>query len=45
MFYLLQDDKSATCFLLHCQKFIELVRVCFSPIRRISFSIAAAKKI
>ncbi|TQD74087.1 hypothetical protein C1H46_040371 [Malus baccata] len=22
-----QDDKSATCFLLHCQKFIELVRV------------------
>lgn len=24
----LQDDKSATCFLLHCQKFIELVRVC-----------------
>ncbi|XP_048331533.1 ran-binding protein M homolog isoform X3 [Ziziphus jujuba] len=21
-----QDDKSATCFLLHCQKFIELVR-------------------
>ncbi|KAH7543926.1 hypothetical protein JRO89_XS15G0062700 [Xanthoceras sorbifolium] len=24
---LLQDDKSSTCFLLHCQKFIELVRV------------------
>lgn len=23
----LQDDTSATCFLLHCQKFIELVRV------------------
>lgn len=22
-----QDEKSATCFLLHCQKFIELVRV------------------
>ncbi|KAB2065912.1 hypothetical protein ES319_A09G123400v1 [Gossypium barbadense] len=22
-----QDDKSATCFLLHCQKFIEFVRV------------------
>ncbi|KAA3455346.1 ran-binding protein 10 [Gossypium australe] len=27
MFKLGQDDKSATCFLLHCQKFIELVRV------------------
>ncbi|CAL1409946.1 unnamed protein product [Linum trigynum] len=24
---ILEDDKSATCFLLHCQKFIELVRV------------------
>lgn len=24
---IVQDDKSATCFLLHCQKFIELVRV------------------
>lgn len=24
---IIQDDKSATCFLLHCQKFIELVRV------------------
>ena len=24
---LMQDDKSATCFLLYCQKFIELVRV------------------
>ncbi|KAL8172564.1 hypothetical protein V2J09_024368 [Rumex salicifolius] len=23
---IVQDDKSATCFLLHCQKFIELVR-------------------
>ncbi|KAF8026815.1 hypothetical protein BT93_F3333 [Corymbia citriodora subsp. variegata] len=23
----IQDEKSATCFLLHCQKFIELVRV------------------
>lgn len=27
---IVQDDKSVTCFLLHCQKFIELVRVsCF----------------
>lgn len=26
----LQDDKSAVCFLLHCQKFIELVRVIFN---------------
>lgn len=26
--YYLQDDKSEVCFLLHCQKFIELVRVC-----------------
>lgn len=25
--HIVQDDKSATCFLLHCQKFIELVRV------------------
>ncbi|CAI9114870.1 OLC1v1015684C3 [Oldenlandia corymbosa var. corymbosa] len=25
--HLVQDDKSALCFLLHCQKFIELVRV------------------
>ncbi|GAV87328.1 SPRY domain-containing protein/CLTH domain-containing protein [Cephalotus follicularis] len=24
---IVQDDKSTTCFLLHCQKFIELVRV------------------
>ncbi|KAL1152859.1 hypothetical protein V6Z11_A09G138000 [Gossypium hirsutum] len=24
---IVQDDKSATCFLLHCQKFIEFVRV------------------
>ncbi|KAJ7949690.1 Ran-binding protein 10 [Quillaja saponaria] len=24
---IIEDDKSATCFLLHCQKFIELVRV------------------
>ncbi|OMP07790.1 SPla/RYanodine receptor SPRY, partial [Corchorus capsularis] len=24
---IVQDEKSATCFLLHCQKFIELVRV------------------
>ncbi|KAF4363618.1 hypothetical protein F8388_002159 [Cannabis sativa] len=24
---IVQDDKSATCFLLHCQKFIELIRV------------------
>lgn len=24
---IVQDDKSPTCFLLHCQKFIELVRV------------------
>ncbi|KAL6961986.1 hypothetical protein U1Q18_036943 [Sarracenia purpurea var. burkii] len=24
---IIQDDTSATCFLLHCQKFIELVRV------------------
>jgi hypothetical protein len=31
-FWYLQDDKSATCFLLHCQKFIELVRVCLSPV-------------
>ncbi|PON59741.1 hypothetical protein TorRG33x02_286830 [Trema orientale] len=26
-FLLLQDHKSATCFLLHCQKFIELIWV------------------
>ncbi|KAH9758043.1 Ran-binding protein M-like [Citrus sinensis] len=25
--WIVQDDKSSTCFLLHCQKFIELVRV------------------
>ncbi|CAN0928177.1 Ran-binding protein M homolog [Linum grandiflorum] len=24
---ILEDEKSATCFLLHCQKFIELVRI------------------
>lgn len=24
---LMQDEKSETCFLLHCQKFIELARV------------------
>ncbi|GLT24981.1 hypothetical protein SLA2020_001400 [Shorea laevis] len=24
---IVQDEKSATCFLLHCQKFIELIRV------------------
>lgn len=28
-FCFLQDDKSAICFLLHCQKFVELVRVIF----------------
>lgn len=26
--YYIQDDKSEVCFLLRCQKFIELVRVC-----------------
>ncbi|KAJ0017041.1 hypothetical protein Pint_10586 [Pistacia integerrima] len=25
--WIFQDDKSSTCFLLHCQKFIESVRV------------------
>lgn len=25
--HIVQDERSATCFLLHCQKFIELVRV------------------
>ncbi|KAH9692271.1 Ran-binding protein M-like [Citrus sinensis] len=28
--WIVQDDKSSTCFLLHCQKFIELVRISFA---------------